>query len=385
VVAEARASRMVGGKYEVHFHQSELTAAEIAAGRPFSVSRAIFGRRLLRYRVPPNIRQAFKQLRPAEDQHHLGGRKGASRSGSHQKAEQKFRAGGKLNSCAKAGSPPGGFRQNRGVRVMSADALMKVQDLDGFEGYKDRTEGDNQPQAGGGVIQGAVVKFTNEATWVTRDGEELDPNLELLVVNVGRVVQKWWDQQPVETIVLAPGQKFPDLQKLNEQTPRNEWIKGPDGILRGPWQAQHIVYFLNPQTMDRYSFPTGTTGGAICVRDLVDKTNWMRRYRGAHVYPVVTLSDVFMNTRFGGRQRPHFLIKRFVNMGGEEKPLPATALALEQSTTEPAEKTAEAPAAKAEPSVTKPTRTTKRGVTRIDAPTVEPPTLKEELNDEIPI
>jgi hypothetical protein len=55
---------------------------------------------------------------------------------------------------------------------MSADALMKVDNVDGFEGYEDRIEGDEQPQAGG-VIQGNVIKFMNEATWVTRDGEEL--------------------------------------------------------------------------------------------------------------------------------------------------------------------------------------------------------------------
>ena len=38
----------------------------------------------------------------------------------------------------------------------------------------------------------------------------------------------------------------------------------------------------------------------------------MRRLRGQHVYPVVTLSNTFMNTKHGGRQRPHFVIKRWV-------------------------------------------------------------------------
>jgi hypothetical protein len=85
-----------------------------------------------------------------------------------------------------------------------------------------------------------------------------------------------------------------------------------------------------------------------------------------------------MNTRFGGRQRPHFLIKRWVGLGPEEKALPAPQ---EQLAPVAAEKVAEAPAP--EPAK-KPTKN-KRGVTRFDAPTVEPPTLKEELNDEIPI
>jgi hypothetical protein len=117
-----------------------------------------------------------------------------------------------------------------------SDELTKVkaQDVDGFEGYEDQIEGDERLQAGG-VIQGAVVKFTNEASWVTRDGEELPPDLELIAVDIGRVVQKWKDQAPVETRILQPGQKFPDITQLNLDTPRSEWTKGPDDKPRGPW------------------------------------------------------------------------------------------------------------------------------------------------------
>ena len=114
--------------------------------------------------------------------------------------------------------------------------------------------------------------------------------------------------------------------------------------------------------MDHYSYPTGTTGGAIAVRDLVDKTKWMRRFRGTHVYPVVSLSDTFMKTRFGGRQRPNFLIKRWVSLGPDEKMLPAPNIAPQQPA---AEKPAEAAA-------------------QTDLPTVEEPSLNEQMNDEIP-
>jgi hypothetical protein len=193
--------------------------------------------------------------------------------------------------------------------------------IDGFEGYEDSVEG-GEEQTSGRVIQGALMKFTNEATWITGD-EELSVELELIVIDVGRVVQKWQDGTPTETIILAPGQKFPDINKLNETVPKKEWEDGPDGKPRGPWQAQHVVYLLNPQDMTRYTWPTGTTGGAICVRDLVDRTKWMRRFRGQNVFPIVTLADVFMNTRFGGRQRPHFDIVRWVTFDGGGNVLPA--------------------------------------------------------------
>jgi hypothetical protein len=129
-------------------------------------------------------------------------------------------------------------------------------------------------------------------------------------------VQKWKDGNPVETIIMAPGQKFPDVEKLNAEVPQSEWEEGPDGKPRGPWQRQHVAYLLDPQDMGRYSWPTGTIGGAIAIGDLVERTNYMRRYRGLHVYPVITLADKFMNTRWGGRQRPHLNIVRFVSLGG---------------------------------------------------------------------
>jgi hypothetical protein len=237
--------------------------------------------------------------------------------------------------------------------------IVKKDDLaiiDNFEGWEDGVEGDDRPQ-GAGIIQGNLVKFTNEATWVTRDGDELSADLELVAVDVARVVQKWQDQQPVETIILEPHQKFPDIEEMNEKVPREEWVEGPDRKLRGPWQGQHILYLLDPKTMDKYTFPTGTVGGKIAVRELRDKTMWMRRLRGSNVYAVILLSDTFMKNRFGGRQRPHFKIMRWVRLGGEGGEVEAL------------------------PPPASPTTQTSA---QLDLPLVKEPSLEEDLNDEIP-
>jgi hypothetical protein len=210
-----------------------------------------------------------------------------------------------------------------------------VQVLDGFDGFEDGVEGDGQQDR---VIQGSLVKFTNEAEWM--NGEEaLPPDRELVVVNVGRVVQKWKDQLPVETIVLEPGQKFPDLKKLNAEVPESEWEEGPDGKPRGPWQAQYLVYLIDLKTMDRFTYATGTVGGGIAVRDLVDRTELTRKFRrGMRVYPVVRLSDVFWPTRYGGRQRPHFIVERYITLDGDGGALPAPDLPkLESPPTAPTE------------------------------------------------
>ena len=204
-----------------------------------------------------------------------------------------------------------------------ADQLTKVT-TDGFEGFESRCEGEEF--RGGGVIVGTVLKFSNEAEWVTRDEEKLPADRELIATDIVRVVQKWIDQVPVETRVLEPGEKFPDLEALNEAAPKDEWTEGPNG-LRGPWQAQYVVHLLDPKTMDRFSFATGTVGGGIAVRDLRDKVIWMRRVRGQNVFAVVTLCDRHMKTRFGGRQRPHFVVVRWIALGGDNaNALPAPAL-----------------------------------------------------------
>jgi hypothetical protein len=179
------------------------------------------------------------------------------------------------------------------------------------DGFNYTDEGESKSS----VIKGRLVKFTNDSAWVS-DDEELPGDLELVVIDLARVVQKWADGSPIETRVLAPDEKFPDIKQLNADTPRGEWIEGPDGQERGPWQAQHLVYLLNQETMDVYTFATGTVGGSIAVRDLRERTNWMRKLRGSGMYPVVTLSDTHMNTRFGGRQRPHLKVQRFIALGG---------------------------------------------------------------------
>ena len=149
------------------------------------------------------------------------------------------------------------------------------------------------------------------------EGEELPKTRELVAVNVSRVTQKWGDGQPIETHILEPGEKFPDIEKLNANTPQSEWREGPDGKLHGPWQNSYVVYLLDMTNAERFTYIGSTTGGGIAVRDLTDRTRWMRSFRGATVYPIVTLSDTFMPTRFGGRQRPNFVIKRWITLGSD--------------------------------------------------------------------
>jgi hypothetical protein len=205
--------------------------------------------------------------------------------------------------------------------------LTTTPTIDGFDGFTDEVEGTDPDSANASsprVIQGTMIKFTNNATYETRDGEAMPPDRDLILVDIVRVVQKWIDGAPIATHVLGPGKKFVDVKVLNDAAPKEEWATGLNGQPQGPWQAQYLGYLVDPLTIDKFTFATGTIGGGICMRDITDKARTMRRLRGEHVYPVVRLADTFMNTKFGGRQRPHFLVQRWVRMGGDPRPaLPA--------------------------------------------------------------
>src|SRR5262245_54650790 len=109
---------------------------------------------------------------------------------------------------------------------MSNDVTKKQEseiDLDGFDTYTDEVEGAADVRLPGScVIKGERINFTNEGNWADMSGQELPDGLELIVVDIGRIVQKWKDQQPVETIILAPNQKYPDVRAMNEACPKSE-------------------------------------------------------------------------------------------------------------------------------------------------------------------
>ena len=244
-------------------------------------------------------------------------------------------------------------------------------ELDGFESYDDSVEGHDRAPSN----QGPIVKFTNEARWITREGEEIPPTKELIAIDIGREVVKWdTDKEaPPARTILKSGQPFPDIEKLNAETPQSEWIETPDGGMRGPYEAQHVVYLLDPVTMAMYRYPTGTVGGHIAVSELVEQTKWMRRIRGINVYAVLVLTNVFMKTRWGGRQRPKLRPVRWITFGeGGDPPVaqppklvsPGIEATLDQFAEQSQQTSPEKP--------------------QTGMQTVEPPNLKEEIDDHIP-
>jgi len=189
---------------------------------------------------------------------------------------------------------------------------------------------------------------------------------------VVNVVTKWGhDRNPLEQRILAPGEKFPDFEKLNADCPKSEW-RERFGQMVGPWSGQHCLYLIdesyNPYT---WASPITTIGSAIAVRELTDQIKRVRRFRGENVYAGVELNHTHFRTKYNpDRERPHLPIKRWVKLGPDSTadalPPPATP-ALPDST--PAASGSAPAAAQGAPA---------------DAQPVAPITLKEEVQDEIP-
>ena len=182
--------------------------------------------------------------------------------------------------------------------------------MDGFDAY-----GDDLDQR---LLQGTQIKFTNAFTWVTRAGEEMRTDKEFIASDVKRVEAYWTKDKnaPPRTRVLLPGEKFRDVKKLNEETPKSEW-REYNGQLKGPWENQHYLYLLD-RLMKKYTYVASTIGGNIAVPELMQQVKDARLVHGPNIYAKVRLSDTWMKTSYSpdGRQRPHFIVTGYVRRRG---------------------------------------------------------------------
>jgi hypothetical protein len=204
--------------------------------------------------------------------------------------------------------------------AMNTSALTKVGDS-----FDDVDDG-----GGSSPIKGDKIKYGNDDKWINaKTGEVIPPTRELLVAERIKGTQKWIDDKPAETRILATGEHFPDIERLNAEAPPEEWTE-KFGTKRGPWQNVFFVYLLDPKTLEGFTWPTSTAGGFRAVSELTEHVRRARMLQGAaNIFPVVTLFSTHMNTRFGGRQRPRLEVVRFITLGGQARPL------LEQPKPEP--------------------------------------------------
>ena len=185
-----------------------------------------------------------------------------------------------------------------------------------------------------GAFGGArLLKFV-DGRFVTREGEEISAENELLALGLKKVIQKFVGRKLVETTVIPDGEKVPDLKAMNDAAPREEWGTDLNGDPAGPHVLVLVLKLINTATLDRYAFITNRVGGQIAIGDLSDKTKIMRKLRGPNVSPVVSLGVTTFKTKVGLKKRPDFRVVRWLALSPDVLPEPkhpaAAAPAIEQ-------------------------------------------------------
>jgi len=284
---------------------------------------------------------------------------------------------------ARRGPYPGQITSD-GVTKMRSDLMTttrSVIELDGLSGgYLDDSGQGDDDRTSSRVIQGGKLKF-DDPNWYL-DGRVVTGQL-LTIIAMRKVVNKWTaDGKPLETQILLPSDPFPDFKALNEACPKSEWFE-KFGKLMGPYQGQRALYFID-QDYNRYTWASpamryvqtdkglkieDTIGSAICVREVMEQIELVRRHRGPDVFPVAPLEHCDFKTVVGLKQRPYLLkFKEWIKLTpGRVDPAPAVDAApvaeIISQTSPMAVKAGGAPA---------------------DAQLVPPLTAKEVVNDEIP-
>jgi hypothetical protein len=177
-----------------------------------------------------------------------------------------------------------------------------------------------------GAFGGARLLKFSDGQYVTREGEVIEPNRELMVLGLKKVVQKFVGKKLVETIIVPDGEPAPDIKAMNEKCPREEWGTNLNGDPAGPYVLVLALKLLEEKGMNRFVFVTQSKGGGIAVGDLSDKVKIIRRIRNDNnIVPVVSCRSInFPIKRLNiTKKRPDFSVLRFTKLGNGGGGLPA--------------------------------------------------------------
>ena len=272
---------------------------------------------------------------------------------------------------------------------------------------------------GGGLrqrlLRGTLLKWNEVDGYLDRDGVQPVEGPYLLWA-MGDGYQRWKAQTIVDEIIDKP---LPDLDQLNGAIPISEWEPGPDGHPRTPYSHQYCVYLLDPNDGQFFTLMNSTVGMRMLWESLAERWEVMRHLRGADVIAVVNLATrPFRTAKWGIKYRPDLKILewRKPGSGGGDRlagpvaprpqlpPAPSAPPAPPAQTSTPAPVPAPVPGASTSlhappppprsvnppapppppPARPAPSGEQKRtdGLAFLDE--VKPPTLREELNDDLP-
>ena len=185
-------------------------------------------------------------------------------------------------------------------------SLIEQQHIPADDGWDDAAA-----EATERTIKGAILKFADRRWTSGKEAASVKDGTKLVALATTAMWVRWEDGRPVEQLVRRPGERLPERENLSH-TNEDEWPTGPGNEPQDPWQNTRLVYLVDPDTAEAFTFSTSSWGGRSAVIELGDQ---IRRMRAAHpdAAPIVELRAAEMPTRFGRKSKPAFKVAGWKN------------------------------------------------------------------------
>jgi type II secretory pathway pseudopilin PulG len=164
------------------------------------------------------------------------------------------------------------------------------------------------------VIRGSILTFSDWHWHIRGDSAHIDGR-KLVAIGTQALWQKWENGKPAEHILREPDKQLPERDELGD-TDATAWETGPGGAPKDPWSNTRLVYLLDPETAELFTFSTSSWGGRSAVSELGDQIMRMRCGKPDAV-PLVELCASPMVTKFGRKSKPHLKVINWRNTGAE--------------------------------------------------------------------
>jgi hypothetical protein len=192
-------------------------------------------------------------------------------------------------------------------------SLIEQQYIPAGDGWDDAAA-----EAAEQMIRGQLLKYADWRWTVGKEATPLPDGKQLVAVGTVAAWIRWEGGKPVEHRIRRPGERLPERKDLGYDD-KDLWEMGPGNERKDPWANSRLVYLLDPETAEAYTFSTSSGGGRSAVIGLADT---IARMRSAHpdAAPIVELRAVEMMTQHGRKSKPVFKIVGWKNASTRTEP-----------------------------------------------------------------
>ena len=115
------------------------------------------------------------------------------------------------------------------------------------------------------TIRGQLLKFADWRWTVGKEATPIQDGTKLVALATLAMWVRWEDGKPAGYRMREPGRRLPDREELGYDD-ESKW-ESPNGEPQDPWRNTRLVYLVDPQTAEAYTFSTSSWGGRGAVTE----------------------------------------------------------------------------------------------------------------------